>query len=493
MPNRAHTLISVLCLALVTVEGCGGSASGPTAPSGSSGATAAMGATITGTVNSGNMVSSAALVAPSGFRGATAPSGMTVTVVGTNLTTSVDVLGQFQLAGVPSGNVQLQFIRGSVSASVQLSNVGEEELVQIQVNVIGTAATIVNEVRATGNVSLCHTTGNGSYRLTEVSVSAEPAHRAHGDAAVGEAVLADLTKVFDANCQTVAQTAAAGVRIKKSTNGQDANQAPGPTIAVGSPVVWQYAVTNASPAVLTNVVVTDDRGVVVSCPSTTLAVGLSMTCTGSGVATAGQYTNVGTVMAMSGTTPVKGSDASHYFGQAVSRTAGVRIKKSTNGQDADRAPGPKIAVGSPVAWQYVVTNTGQVGLTNVVVADDRGVVVTCPGTTLAVAQSMTCTGSGVATAGQYTNIGTVMANSAAGPIKESDPSHYFGEAASGQEPPPDAGKKMEICHRTGNGQYHLLEISVSAEPAHRAHGDAKISEPVPGQAGKVFAARCTVS
>jgi len=299
---------------------------------------------------------------------------MTVTVVGTNLTTSVDIVGQFQVAGVPSGNVQLQFNRGNVSATVQLSNVGEEELVQIQVNVSGTTATIVNDVRRSGKVSLCHSTGNGSYHLIEVSVSAESAHRAHGDGAVGDRVPADTTKVFDANCQAVAAVAAA-----------------------------------------------------------------------------------------------------------------VRIKKSTNGQDADDAPGPTIAVGSAVAWQYVVTNTGQVSLTSVVVADDRGVAVSCPGTTLAVGQSMTCTGSGVATAGQYTNVGTVTASSVAGVVKDSNASHYFGEAPTqGDE------RKVELCHRTGNGQYHLIEVSISAEPAHRAHGDAKVGEPVPGSPGKVFSASCGV-
>jgi len=369
-----RTLITASCLALMVVVGCGGRVSGPTEPSGSTGST---GATITGTVNGGNMVSSTASAVSAGLTAAAAPSGMTVTVVGTNLTTSVDILGQFQLAGVPSGHVQLQFKHGSVSATVQLSNVGEEELVQIQVNISGTAATIVNEVRSTGKVSLCHRTGNGSYHLIEVSVSAESTHRAHGDGAVGDRVPADTTKIFDANCQAVA--------------------------------------------------------------------------------------------------------------------AGVRIKKSTNGQDADEAPGPTIAVGSPVAWQYVVTNTGQVGLTNVVVADDRGIAVSCPSTTLAVGQSMTCTGSGVATAGQYTNLGTVTANSVAGPVKDSDASHYFGQPPRQEPPSQGEERKVQLCHRTGNGRYHLIEVSISAEPAHRAHGDAKIGEPVPGSPGKMFTASCSVS
>ena len=44
--------------------------------------------------------------------------------------------------------------------------------------------------------------------------------------------------------------------------------------------------------------------------------------------------------------------------------------------------------------------------------------------------------------------------------------------------------KVSLCHRTDNGEYHLIDVSVNAEPAHRAHGDAKVGEPVPGLGGR---------
>jgi hypothetical protein len=167
--------------------------------------------------------------------------------------------------------------------------------------------------------------------------------------------------------------------------------------------------------------------------------------------------------------------------------AEVNIEKLTNGDDADTAPGPSIEVGKPVLWEYVVTNTGTVALTGVTVVDDKGVSVTCPKTTLAPAESMTCTGTGTAVLGQYRNVGTVTAGSTAGSATDSDASHYLGK-----EPDTDTEAKVQLCHRTGNGSYHLIEVSVSAELAHRAHGDAKIGEAVPGQAGKVFGAACAV-
>ncbi|MEA2564434.1 MAG: hypothetical protein QOH06_5938 [Acidobacteriota bacterium] len=219
------------------------------------------------------------------------------------------------------------------------------------------------------------------------------------------------------------------IKIKKSTNGQDADTAPGPEIAVGAPVAWTYVVTNTGDAALTGIKVTDDKGVTVSCPKTSLAVGESMTCTGNGTAQAGQYKNVGAVTGQPPCgNPVSDDDPSHYFGKTT-ENPGLKIVKKTNGQDANTAPGPEIMVGSTVTWTYIVTNTGDVALSNLSVTDDKGVAVSCPKTTLAVGESMTCTGSGKAVACQYTNIGTVTGKSPKGQsVSASDPSNYFGES-----------------------------------------------------------------
>jgi hypothetical protein len=222
---------------------------------------------------------------------------------------------------------------------------------------------------------LCHKTEANRYQLIDVSVSAEATHRAHGDAAVGEPVPADTTKIFNASCQMVA-------------------------------------------------------------PS-------------------------------------------------------IRIVKSTNGEDANEAPGPSINVGSPVTWTYVVTNQGTVELTNVVVSDDKVSGISCPGPTLAAGASMTCTAAGTATAGQYRNVGTVTASAGGATVSHSDPSHYFGEADDPDEGP--IGPKVQLCHKKGKGRYQLISVGASAEKAHRAHGDAKIGEPAPLEAGKVFGAGCALN
>jgi hypothetical protein len=354
MLTAKRNLLIGLCLSVVAA-GCGG---GPTAPSDGGGTT------IAGTVN----VTGGAAVLPGA-----AATGLTVSIVGTNRSAEVESSGFFQLTDVPSGKVQLLFKDAVVSATVELSNVGDQSLIEIQVQVSGSTATVVNEVRTDAKVTLCHRSDD-RYHSISVSQSAEPAHRDHGDAKVGEPVPGNTSMTFDSNCQPA-----------------------GPSVSV---------------------------------------------------------------------------------------------EKSTNGEDADRAPGPKVPVGSTVTWSYVVTNTGTVDLSNVAVTDDREGAVTCPATTLAVGASMTCTSkTGTAEAGQYTNVATVTASHASGQVTDTDESHYFGE----EEDDDQNEQKVQLCHKTGNGSYHLIDVSVSAEPAHRAHGDAKPGEAVPGQAGKTFGSNCSVN
>jgi SdrD B-like domain len=108
----------------------------------------------------------------------------------------------------------------------------------------------------------------------------------------------------------------ATIVIEKTTNGQDADTPPGPTIKVGEDVVWSYVAANTGAYFLTNVTVTDSKGVVVSCPKDSLEIGESTTCIGNGLAVEGQYVNIGEVTA---TLPKRGlitdNDPSHYLGE----------------------------------------------------------------------------------------------------------------------------------------------------------------------------------
>ena len=222
-----------------------------------------------------------------------------------------------------------------------------------------------------------------------------------------------------------------GIRLEKLINGEDADDsAHAVQLMVGAPVLWSFVVTNTGDVSLSDVSVSDDPARTITCPKSTLAPGESMTCTASGIADAGLGCDTGTVVGTSPqTTTVTSSDSACYRGNSAS----IAIEKRTNGADADVPPGPEIAVGAAVNWSYVVTNTGDVALTAVSVTDNRGVIVTCPKTVLAPVESMTCTASGTAMAGQYSNIGTATGTPTGGSaVTATDPSHYNGVTVGNQ-------------------------------------------------------------
>lgn len=227
------------------------------------------------------------------------------------------------------------------------------------------------------------------------------------------------------------------VDIEKATNGHDADTPPGPQIAVGDAVLWTYVVINTGDEALVGVTVQDDKLGAVSCPKTSLQQGETMTCTANGTATLGAYGNLATVVATVVTEAFPGAtvsdeDPSHYFGVLIG-TPAIDIEKHTNGYDADEPPGPKLDPGERILWEYIVTNTGEVPLSDVSATDDQGVAVSCPKATLAVGETMVCTGEKPAGVSllekcafcQYVNIGTAQGLAPDGTVvSDSDPSHH---------------------------------------------------------------------
>ncbi|MFD0625878.1 hypothetical protein ACFQ2K_27215 [Streptomyces sanglieri] len=161
----------------------------------------------------------------------------------------------------------------------------------------------------------------------------------------------------------------------------------------GTEVPYEYVATNSGNTPLTNVNVTDDRVTGITCPKTTLAVGETMTCTGTYTvtaadATAGSVTNTATAHGRSGDTPVASPPDDVTL--PVQSGPGVRLEKSADDTRVYRA-------GDEVTYTYTVTNTGSQELTGVSVTDDRVTGATCDVTTLAPAgqsgDSTTCTGT----------------------------------------------------------------------------------------------------
>ena len=108
---------------------------GPTAPSNSATAPAA-GALVTGTVQATAAASGAAL---------------NVQVTGTNLTAAVSPVGQFSIANVPAGPVELRFSAPGVDAKVTVGTVAAGETLNVIVQVSGSSAVVRSENRNNGS------------------------------------------------------------------------------------------------------------------------------------------------------------------------------------------------------------------------------------------------------------------------------------------------------------------------------------------------------
>lgn len=140
-----------------------------------------------------------------------------------------------------------------------------------------------------------------------------------------------------------------------------------------------------------------------------------------GVISGTQIVNTGLIS--DSTTPTRTDTVTNPVG-----APGIVIVKYTNGFDADSLtdPRPILAHRAAVTWTYVVTNTGAVTLTNLVVVDDREGSISCPATQLPPYAAMVCVRVGVAsTLGVYTNTATATGTPPVGPVvTSSNRSHY---------------------------------------------------------------------
>jgi len=173
------------------------------------------------------------------------------------------------------------------------------------------------------------------------------------------------------------------ITVEKTTNGEQADTGTGPLVPVGSTVTWTYTVTNPGDVDLANVMVNDsDIGLV--CTIALLPAGGMDTCTATGVATEGQYENIGTASGApvdaAGNPILDGNgnpvptpsdtDPSHYFGV----TTGIDIDKTVilGTVPASSCPGVESVTSAPgaaVTYCITVRNTGNVALSNVAVTD----------------------------------------------------------------------------------------------------------------------------
>ena len=234
------------------------------------------------------------------------------------------------------------------------------------------------------------------------------------------------------------------IKIVKTTLGCDGKYGDGVNVIAGTTVTWKYEVSNIgeSGSWLTSVIVTDNMGVTPKYDSgddgdSFLEKGEVWIYYATGTAISGNYTNIGTASGFYYCSPYSACDPSSYFGGAP----GINIDKTTNGGD-----GLYIEVGESVTWKYVVTNSGNVALSNITVTDSvLGVI---PGPTekndgnsddlLETGEEWVYYANGTAVPAEnpYTNTGTASGSWYCSTVNDTDDSSYHNEGTITTETTP---------------------------------------------------------
>ena len=235
--------------------------------------------------------------------------------------------------------------------------------------------------------------------------------------------------VSDVDSETVTATQAPTITIDKSAS-------PNNVSTVGQPVTYSFLITNTGNVTLTGVTVVDPIAGLsaISCPTTVLDPGTMTTCTATWAVTqsdldSGSISNTATVTG----TPPNGSDVTGTDTATVTVTAGPAIQL-----DKTATPTTVRTLSDTISYTFVVTNTGNVTLSAITVADPMlGGAVACPATTLAPTATMTCTAShGVTQAdldtGPILNTATVTGTPNVGPsVSDTDAATVLADPVDG--------------------------------------------------------------
>ena len=201
--------------------------------------------------------------------------------------------------------------------------------------------------------------------LTEADAAKKIIHNIASATGIPPTGEADAPVDTDETTTPVSSTG--GLRIEKSVSPGHVESA-----TTSSSVEWTIRLTNTGDASIDNIVLTDamlaGRGIQVSFPQTELAPGESTYTTVTMPLTqadinAGKVTNVASA---TGKSKVDGSAVNSGEAQSqatIGRSASLSIEKSASMTEAK--------VGDQIEYSFKVTNTGNVTLSNVTVADER--------------------------------------------------------------------------------------------------------------------------
>jgi len=347
---------------------------------------------VQGDVDAGEVVNTAMVVG-------TPPSGTPIAPVPSNQVTITGLSNPALSILKASTTTQLPPLDDTIPYTFLVTNIGDVTITGIAVTDVKTTGVSCPATTLAPGIS---TTCTGSHTIVQ------------GDIDAGEVV----------NTATVVGTPPSGTPIPPVTSNEltiPSDQNPALSIvktsttsailAVDEVVPYTFTVTNIGNVTMSAITVTDPNASGISCPVTTLAPGISTTCTGSHTVTqedvdAGEVVNTATV---AGTTP-GGLPIlpvlSNQITIGVAQTESLSILKSSTNQILP-------AVGVIIPYEFLVTNTGNVTMTGIAVTDPNASGISCPLTTLSPSASTSCTATHTATqadidSGAVTNTATVV-------------------------------------------------------------------------------------
>ncbi|MEP3892512.1 MAG: hypothetical protein ABJN52_00770 [Litorimonas sp.] len=302
---------------------------------------------------------------------------------------------------------------------------------------VGEIVTYTYSVTNTGNVSLSDISVSDVHAGTGTLSAITPATIAN--LAVGDSV--DFTATYEVtqadidagtaitNTATLSATPAGGTFPSTTADESVASEAPAPELsiekraldtdfaAVGDELAYEYDIENTGNVTISSLSVSDDKIATVTCPVTTLAPMEMTTCTATYEVTqidlnAGSVTNIASVDG----TPSGGTLTPPTDTATVGGTQSPMLTLVKTALDSDFA-----AVGDTLDYEFLVTNTGNVEVSDLVVTDDKIASVSCPVTSLMPTEFTTCTATYSVTqedldAGSVTNIAEASATPAGGTL-----------------------------------------------------------------------------
>jgi len=215
----------------------------------------------------------------------------------------------------------------------------------------------------------------------------------------------------DLNAQaTITLDARPSWTLSKSAN-------PTTYTAAGQSIGYSYLLTNTGNVTINSISITDNKVSPVGCPSTSLAAGANMTCTGTYTTTASDVsTGSVTNSATANGTPAGGTL------QPVSAQATITFLAQPS-WTLNKTPNPTTytAAGQAIGYSYLLSNTGNVTINSISITDDKLSPVSCTATSLAPGANMTCTGTYTTTAsdtssGSVTNHATAKGTPTSGTL-----------------------------------------------------------------------------